>query len=52
MNYTDDEYSQAWRYLGFYIDCNQAEDGYHERLLQEDESYTGCLRYLMWAAVR
>jgi hypothetical protein len=45
-----DEYSQAWRYLGFYIDCNQAEDGYHERLLQEDESYTGCLRYLMWAA--
>jgi len=38
-----DEYSQAWRALGFYIDCDyQGEDG----------SSSGCQRFMLWAAVR
>mmetsp|Transcript_29422 Transcript_29422/g.33848 ORF Transcript_29422/g.33848 Transcript_29422/m.33848 type:complete len:486 (+) Transcript_29422:98-1555(+) len=46
-------YSQAWRYLGFYIDCNSDivefdDDGYRRRLSGDD--YEGCTRYLMWAA--
>jgi len=44
-----DEYQQAWRYLGFMIDCN---DGY---TFDDDGSYDGgtgegCSRYLLWAA--
>lgn len=40
-----DDYAQAWRLLGFYIDCNvnqQQDDG---------GSGYGCQRYLLWAAV-
>ena len=36
-----DEYAQAWRVLGFYIDCDTAEEN------NENE----CVRYLLWAAV-
>ncbi len=54
-------YQQAWRYMGFYIDCstaNQAEhkDDHHRHLPGEDDhgggGSMGCTRYLLWAAVR
>lgn len=43
-----DEYQQAWRYLGFYIDCDSSAD--------DDASWDGgtgegCTRFLIWAAV-
>lgn len=41
-------YSQAWRYMGFYVDCNPSSYGDRRRL--EDGSGT-CQRYLLWAAV-
>lgn len=47
-----DEYQQAWRYLGFMIDCNdgwvagQDDDGSYDGGTGE-----GCQRYLLWAAV-
>ena len=37
-----DDYAQAWRLLGFYIDCNAQGD---------DNDGDGCMRYLLWAAV-
>ena len=40
-----DEFSQAWRALGFYIDCDYQGDG-------EDGSASGCQRFMLWAAVR
>lgn len=44
-----DEYAQAWRALGFFIDCGyQQTDA--RRDLQEGEE--GCRRYMLWAAVR
>lgn len=43
-----DAYAQAWRYVGFYIDCNPSEEDRRRRKLGEDESY--CQRYLLWAA--
>lgn len=54
-----DEYSQAWRLLGFYIDCNSLEnyDGNDEQAYRDLEDYndvyydTVCTRYLLWAAV-
>ncbi len=42
-----DEYAQAWRALGFYIDCGYRADA--RRALQEGEG--GCTRYMLWAAV-
>jgi hypothetical protein len=42
-----DEYAQAWRLLGMYIDCDAVLTDDHE-----DEYQTGCFRYLLWAAVR
>ena len=46
-----DEYAQAWRVLGFYIDCNADGDGneYEDRNLEDDNA--GCQRFLLWAAV-
>ena len=46
-----DEYQQAWRYLGFMIDCNDGGDD------DDGGSWDGgtgeeCHRYLVWAAVR
>jgi hypothetical protein len=46
-----DEYQQAWRYLGFMIDCydgwvaGQDDDGSYDGGTVE-----GCQRYLLWAA--
>jgi hypothetical protein len=56
------EGGQAFRVLGYYIDCYQQETGYKERNLeverdmksgsQDSQCYNGsCLRYLLWAAV-
>lgn len=44
-----DEYQQAWRYLGFMIDCN---DGGSAAYDDDDGGTTGegCHRYLLWAA--
>jgi hypothetical protein len=44
-----DEYSQAWRALGFYIDCDATENADQRKL--EDEESSGCVRYMLWAAV-
>jgi len=57
------EGAQAWRLLGYYIDCYQVEQGYSERRdlgVERDLSGSGsqdegcdsgaCLRYLLWAA--
>jgi len=46
-----DEYQQAWRLLGFMIDCNSADDddagsGSGSGDVTED----GCARYVLWAA--
>ena len=43
-----DEQQQAWRYLGFVIDCDSATD--------DDASWDGgtgegCTRFVLWAAV-
>jgi hypothetical protein len=49
-----DEYSQAWRALGFYIDCDANEADYYDerrRSLQGEDEQGGCLRYMLWAAV-
>jgi hypothetical protein len=56
-------YQQAWRYLGFYIDCNVQEDHKRRRKLEDveadddqwqqgsdGEEESGCQRYLLWAA--
>jgi hypothetical protein len=59
-----DEYSQAWRYLGFYIDCDAVPtcnndddledcDERRKRGLEgdEDQDVYGCMRFLLWASV-
>lgn len=48
-----DEYAQAWRLLGFYIDCNYCEgaDGNNEVTCVEEGKDTTCQRFLLWAAV-
>ena len=49
-----DEYQQAWRLLGFMIDCNSADDdgsGSHSGSGSEDTTEDGCARYVLWAAV-
>ena len=43
------EYAQAWRLMGFYIDCNADQDDHRRELEGEDGG--GCMRYLLWAAV-
>lgn len=42
-----DEIQQAWRLLGFMIDC---DDKYSDA--DDDEYGGGCSRYVLWAAVR
>jgi hypothetical protein len=62
-----DEYSQAWRVLGWYIDCSSSQQNKNKRRnLEEDaaaeegddgggEYYANenlsCRRYILWAAV-
>ena len=50
------EYAQAWRYLGLYMDCDYVAQNQRRRLDQEaqDEAQddgTICKRYLLWGAV-
>lgn len=52
-----DEYQQAWRMLGFMIDCNQVsyanygnnQNDHHSG--DENTTGEGCARYILWAAV-
>lgn len=49
-----DEYQQAWRLLGFMIDCNSVsseEQDEHGGSGSADVSEDGCARYVLWAAV-
>ena len=55
-----DGYQQAWRYLGWYVDCNGGSSRYYDRSGGGSHSGSGdqqvygnnfCQRYLMWAAV-
>lgn len=47
-----DEYQQAWRFLGFMIDCNSvSNDEKNDRHGSNDVTENGCARYLIWAAV-
>ncbi len=47
-----DEYQQAWRLLGFMIDCNGAsDDDENSGSGSEDTTEDGCARYVLWAAV-
>lgn len=50
-----DEYQQAWRLLGFMIDCNSVPADYDNQSgsqsQDEDATDQGCARYILWAAV-
>jgi hypothetical protein len=52
-----DGYQQAWRYLGWYVDCNGGSSRYYDQSQHSgsgDQQVYGnnfCQRYLMWAAV-
>lgn len=46
-----DEYQQAWRMLGFMIDCNSYDDDDASGSGSEDTTEDGCARYIIWAAV-
>ena len=48
-----DEYQQAWRLLGFIVDCNPMvdDDVYDQGGSGDDVTGDGCARYVLWAAV-
>lgn len=47
-----DEYQQAWRYLGFMIDCDASLDDDNGGSGSWDGGTgEGCARYVLWAAV-
>jgi hypothetical protein len=52
-----EDYSQAWRMLGFYIDCTSADEADDRRRLDtrrrrrlDDDDDNDCQRYILWAA--
>ncbi|VEU40007.1 unnamed protein product [Pseudo-nitzschia multistriata] len=45
-----DEYQQAWRLLGFMIDCNMSDDDDNNGSGSGDTTEDGCARYVLWAA--
>jgi len=51
-----DEYQQAWRLLGFMIDCSipfeddDYQQGSHKSGDNEEVTESGCARYVIWAA--
>ena len=54
-----DEYQQAWRMLGFIIDCHEQnlrsyddDNNSHDNGDEDEGTGQGCYRYVMWAAVR
>ena len=51
------DYAQAWRLLGFYIDCNAPLNNVNECYDEggdnnNEDGSSACQRYLLWAAVR
>lgn len=50
-----DEYQQAWRLMGFIIDCNpMVDDDYYQQENSgsgDQGTEDGCARYVLWAAV-
>lgn len=44
-------YAQAWRLLGFYVDCNDNGNNKkdHRNLNNDNNKNSGCSRYLLWA---
>ena len=51
-----DEYQQAWRFLGYMIDCHAGSDdddwnGRRDLGSGDDVTGEGCARYVLWAAV-
>lgn len=53
-----DAYQQAWRLLGFMIDCNTVQSVYNNNNNNNNEKHSGdsgtgegCTRYVLWAAV-
>jgi hypothetical protein len=57
-----DDYAQAWRLLGLYVDCSTQVESQDRRLEdneneeeaeeeEEEEEEEGCKRYVLWAAV-
>lgn len=59
VNQEWDDYQQAWRFLGFFIDCDDDSHWHYDddTYVQQysgsgDEEYTasGCPRYVLWAA--
>jgi hypothetical protein len=51
-----DEYAQAWRALGWYIDCdfvaeNNDNNDSNDSNDNNDNQGSGCQRFLLWAAV-
>lgn len=47
-----DEYQQAWRLLGFMIDCHSYDADYDDEGGSGDElTGEGCHRFVLWAAV-
>jgi len=47
-----DEYQQAWRLMGFIVDCNpMVDDDYYDQSGSGDQgTEDGCARYVLWAA--
>mmetsp|Transcript_19597 Transcript_19597/g.28333 ORF Transcript_19597/g.28333 Transcript_19597/m.28333 type:complete len:155 (+) Transcript_19597:104-568(+) len=50
-SYEYDEYQQAWRYLGFVIDCDASTDDDDRSGSYDGGTGDGCHRYVLWAAV-
>jgi hypothetical protein len=58
-----DDYAQAWRLLGLYVDCSTQVESEDRRLEEDNEDEAeeegeedededeGCKRYMLWAAV-
>jgi len=46
-----DAYAQAWRLLGFYIDCRHCQNGKSGAACVQSGEQTTCQRFLLWAAV-
>lgn len=45
------EYQQAWRYLGFMVDCNDGMTNDDDGGSWDGGTGEGCHRYVLWAAV-
>jgi len=50
VNTEYDSYQQAWRYLGFMIDCDASTDDDNNSGSGDQGTDDGCARYVLWAA--